>query len=88
MFKNILFKNVFFLSTNLSPLEILNREDDENVRRITIVKLSEKSKNLQKKYVEVSKKMTEVFYGALSEKEIDQFEGYLRTILNNLINAK
>ena len=56
MFKNILFKNVFFLSTNLSPLEILNREDDENVRRITIVKLSEKSKNLQKKYVDVSKK--------------------------------
>ncbi|NVM46189.1 MAG: MarR family transcriptional regulator [Candidatus Lokiarchaeota archaeon] len=79
------------LTTMLDRLQnsgFLKREDDENDRRITIVKLSEKSKNLQKKYVDVSKKMTEVFYGTLTEVEIDQFEAYLRRILNNLINAK
>ena len=79
------------LTTMLDRLEsagYLKRERDENDRRQFIVKLSEKSKNLQKKYVDVSKKMTEVFYGALTEEEIDQFEGYLRKILNNLISAK
>ena len=78
------------LTTMLDRLQnsgFLKREDDENDRRIIIVKLSEKSKNLQKKYVDVSKKMTEVFYGTLTEEEIDQFEGYLRRILNNLINS-
>ena len=79
------------LTTMLDRLEnarFLKRVDDKRDRRITRVKLSEKSKNLQKKYVDVSKKMTEVFYGTLTEEEINQFEGYLRRILNNLINTK
>jgi len=79
------------LTTMLDRLEtagFLRRESDENDRRIFIVKLSEKSKNLQIKYVAVSKKMTEVFYGALTEEEIDQFEEYLSRILDNLINTK
>ena len=79
------------LTTMLDRLEsagYLKRERDENDRRQFIVKLSEKSKNLQIKYVDVSKKMTELFYRTLTEEEIDQFEGYLRKILNNLINTK
>ena len=79
------------MTTMLDRLEtagFLKREPDENDRRIFKVKLSEKSKNLQKKYIAVSKKMTEVFYGTLTEEEIDQFEGYLRRILDNLINNK
>ena len=79
------------LTTMLDRLEnagFLKRMDDKSDRRITRVKLSEKSKNLQKKFVDVSKKMTEVFYGTLTEEEINQFEGYLRRILNNLINTK
>ena len=79
------------LTTMLDRLEsagYLKRERDENDRRQFIVKLSEKSKNLQIKYVDVSKKMTELFYGTLTEEEIDQFEASLRKILNNLINAK
>ena len=79
------------LTTMLDRLEsagFLKREPDENDRRIIKVKLSEKSKKLQKKYVDVSKKMTDVFYGTLTEKEIDEFERYLRQILDNLINAK
>jgi DNA-binding MarR family transcriptional regulator len=79
------------LTTMLDRLEsigYLKRERDENDRRQFIVKLSEKSKNLQKKYVDVSKKMTELFYRTLTEEEIDQFETYLRKILKNLIDTK
>jgi len=32
--------------------------------------------------------MSEVFYGTLTEEEIDEFEDFLRRILDNLINAK
>jgi len=32
--------------------------------------------------------MTEVFYGTLTEEEIDEFEDNLRIILDNLIKAK
>jgi DNA-binding MarR family transcriptional regulator len=79
------------LTTMLDRLEsagFLTREDDNNDKRITNVTLSEKSKKLQQKYVAVSEKMTEIFYGTLNEKEIDEFEDYLRRILNNLIKAK
>ena len=78
------------LTTMLDRLEnagFLNRKKGKD-RRIVKVKLSEKSKNLQKKYGDVSKKMTEVFYGTLTEEEIDEFEDYLRRILDNLIKAK
>ena len=79
------------LTTMLKRLDkagFLTRNSVEDDERIVIVKLSKKSKNLQKKYIDVSKKMTEVFYGALTEEEIDQFEEYLKKILNNLISAK
>ena len=78
------------LTTMLDRLEnagFLKRKKGKD-RRIIKVKLSEKSKNLQKKYVEVSKKMNEVFYGTLTKEEIDEFEDYLGRILNNLIKAK
>ena len=80
------------LTTMLDRLEttgFLKRGSDDDDRRIIKVKLSEQSKKLQEKYVAVSKKMTEVFYGTLTDEEIDDFEGYLRFILKNLIeNSK
>ena len=79
------------LTTMLDRLEnasFLKREPDKDDRRIFKVKLSENSKRLQKKYEEISKKMTEVFYGTLTEEEINEFEDYLRRILDNLIKAK
>lgn len=78
------------LTTMLDRLEnagFLKRKKGKD-RRIIKVKLSEKSKNLQKKFSGVSKKMTEVFYGTLTEEEIDEFEDYLRIILDNLMKAK
>ncbi len=78
------------LTTMLDRLEtagFLKRGFDGDNKRTKKVKLSEKSKKLQEKYVEVSKKMTEVFYGTLTNEEIDNFEGYLRRILDNLIKV-
>jgi DNA-binding MarR family transcriptional regulator len=78
------------LTTMLKRLETagyLTRNSDDDDERITKVKLSQMSKNLQSKYLGVSRKMTEVFYGSLTEKEIDQFEDFLRRILDNLINS-
>ena len=78
------------LTTMLKRLETagyLTRNSDDDDERITKVKLSQMSKNLQSKYLGVSRKMTEVFYGSLTEKEIDQFEDFLRCILDNLINS-
>jgi DNA-binding MarR family transcriptional regulator len=78
------------LTTMLDRLEntgYLIREDDMNDKRITRVKLSEKSIKLQQKYVDISKKMTDIFYGKLTEEEIDEFESYLRRILDNLRNT-
>ena len=56
-----------------------------NDRRKIIVKLSDKSKKLKEDYVKISRKMTEVFYGNLTEGERDNFEDYLNRILKNLI---
>ena len=79
------------LTTMLERLKnagYLKQELDAKDGRIRRVKLSEKSIKLQQKYFDVSKKMTEIFYGTLTEEEIDEFEGYLRRILKNLINTK
>jgi hypothetical protein len=35
--------------------------------------------------MQISKEMTELFYKGFTKKEIEQFEGYLRQILDNLI---
>jgi len=59
-----------------------------NDRREIIVKLSDKSKKLKEDYEKISGEMTEVFYGNLTEGERDNFEDYLRRILDNLIIAR
>ena len=77
------------LTTMLKRLETagyLSRNSDDDDERITKVKLSQMSKKLQSKYLEISRKMTEVFYGSMTEKDIDQFEDFLRCILDNLVN--
>ena len=78
------------LTTMLDRLEntgFLKREYDKDDTRLKRVTLSKKSIELQQKYADVSKKMTEVFYGSLTEEEIDEFEDFLRRILENLIKT-
>lgn len=63
----------------------LVRVPSKEDRRKIIVKLTEKDKNLQNAYMQISKEMTELFYKGLTKKEIDNFEVYLSKILDNLI---
>ncbi|MBI2850375.1 MAG: MarR family transcriptional regulator [Chloroflexi bacterium] len=57
---------------------------DEKDKRKTIIALSEKSRGLEKRYADVSKEMTDLFYEGLSEEQVDEFEGSLKRILGNL----
>ncbi|MFZ3066404.1 MAG: MarR family transcriptional regulator [Nitrospirota bacterium] len=63
----------------------LVRVPSKEDRRKIIVKLTEKDKNLQNAYMQISKEMTELFYKGLTKREIEQFETYLRQILDKLI---
>lgn len=75
------------LTSMLDRLEktgYLTRVPSRKDRRKTLIKLSEKDKALQDVYVQVSKEMTELFYSGFTTREIDEFEEYLRRILDNL----
>jgi DNA-binding MarR family transcriptional regulator len=53
-------------------------------RRAILIKRTEKDKSLENKYIEVSNEMTNLFYHGFAQKEIDDFENYLKRILDNL----
>ena len=53
-------------------------------KRTIYIKLTKKDRELQNKYILVSEKMTKVFYDGFTEVEIDEFEDYLRRLLDNL----
>ena len=53
-------------------------------RRKILIRRTAKDKAWQKVYVQVSQEMTKLFYRGFSEKEIDEFEYYLRRIFDNL----
>ena len=63
-------------------IRIPSRED----RRKILIQRTEKDKNLQDLYNQVSQEMTNLFYEGFSENEIDEFEQYLKRILHNLVN--
>lgn len=54
-------------------------------RREVLIKRTEKDDAWQEVYVQVSREMSELFYDGFSESEIDEFEGNLRRVLDNLI---
>ena len=53
-------------------------------KRQSLIILTEKSRNLQEKYDEVSRKMNEIFYKGFTEKEIRETDQILDRILLNL----
>lgn len=75
------------LTSMLDRLEsknfLLRCADKENRRQIRIV-LTEKAKELEDKYNQVSNEMSEIFYCNFSDKEIKDFEDKLKRILENL----
>jgi len=75
------------LSYMLDKLEkagYIERIRSEEDKRVINIKLTEKNIGLQDKLIKVSNHMNRIFYESFSEKEIDEFEGYLRRLLENL----
>ncbi|MFX1552118.1 MAG: MarR family winged helix-turn-helix transcriptional regulator [Promethearchaeota archaeon] len=66
----------------------IERIRSEKDKRTIYIKLTKRNKELQEKYIQVSLAMRELFYKGFSEKEIDEFESYLRRLLENLTNYK
>lgn len=63
-----------FLARNINPAN----------RRQTIISLTEYAKALQEKYEQVSQQMNHLFYQGFSDREREEFEGYLARILDTL----
>ena len=79
------------LTSTLDRLEeagFLKRVPSEEDRREILIELNDIGKNLQDKYVDVSQEMNDLFYDKFEEREMDEFEDYLRRILNNLIEIE
>ena len=75
------------LSNMLDNLEKgghVKRVRSENDKRTINLKLTKKNKALQDKFIQVSNEMGDIFYKDFSEKEMDEFESYLRRLLGNL----
>nr|WP_305137269.1 MarR family transcriptional regulator [uncultured Schaedlerella sp.] len=60
------------------------RTPDKNDRRKTLLTLTEKSQSLYQDYLDVSDRMSEIFYAGFSEKEILLSESMLARIQENL----
>jgi DNA-binding MarR family transcriptional regulator len=80
------------LSYFLDQLEeagFIERIQSKSDKRSINVKLKSVNNELKQKFIDVSNQMKEIYYNKFSEKEIDEFEGYLTCILDNLmINNK
>jgi DNA-binding MarR family transcriptional regulator len=75
------------LTTMLDRLEkdgFLQRIASKEDRRKIIIKRTNKDRLFQNTYYKISDEMNELFYKNFSEKEIIQFEDYLKRILDNL----
>jgi DNA-binding MarR family transcriptional regulator len=62
-------------------IRVQSKED----RRIILIKRTEKDKNLETIYTRVSDEMASLFYNGFASTEIDDFEKYLKRILDNLV---
>ena len=63
---------------------LIERVLDANDRRKCILVLTERARNLQERYEQVSHEMNDIYFQGFSDEEIKEFEGYLRRVLNNI----
>jgi len=68
----------------LEGMGYIRRERSKKDRRNILIRRTNKDKNLEKKYVELSRELTNFFYKGFSGSQIDRFEKDLELILNNL----
>jgi DNA-binding MarR family transcriptional regulator len=69
----------------LAKMGYIRRQRSKTDRRKILIKRTIKDRTMEKKYVEVSEKMTKLFYKGFSASEVNRFEKDLEHILNNLI---
>ena len=67
---------------------LIKRLFDPNDRRKIRIKLKEKARQYKIAYDRVSKKMIDIYYEGFKNDEIDEFEGYLTRVLDNLKRSK
>jgi DNA-binding MarR family transcriptional regulator len=63
-------------------VRVFSKED----RRKVLIELTESNKKMKSSYEQVSEDMTELFYKGFTNKEIEEFEEYLKRIYENLSN--
>ncbi len=73
-----------YMLDNLEEAGHIKRIRSEDDKRTIFIKLTKRNKELQDKYLQVSNEMKDLYYKGFSEKEIDEFESYLRLLLDNL----
>jgi DNA-binding MarR family transcriptional regulator len=76
------------LTSMLDRLEAsghITRESSAEDRRAVLVRLTEENRRQRRLYDRVSEEMTDLFYEGFTPYEVEEFEGYLRRILENLV---
>jgi DNA-binding MarR family transcriptional regulator len=68
----------------LENMGYVKRQRSKKDRRKILIKRTNKDKNLESKYVELSGEITKLFYKGFSKSEINRFEDDLVRILDNL----
>ncbi len=79
------------LTAMLDRLEkdgFIERIPSKEDRRKIIIRSTDKNRGLEKKYMAVSREMTEIFYKGMTETAIDEFERRLKEILENLVREE
>ncbi len=71
----------------LEKMGYVRRVHSEQDRRAILVERTQRDRFMQDIYVKVSRDMSGLFYEGFSEDEIDELDGYLRRLLENLENA-
>lgn len=92
---NALIKKTLLRKSTLSEL-LDNLEKAGHVKRVqsvddkrkVLVKLTEKTRQMLNVYIEVSQEMTKIFYRDFETEEIDEFETYLKRVLENLVSQE
>lgn len=70
----------------LETMGYIRRQRSQKDRRVITIHRTQKDRDLESKYVELSQKLTKIYYHDFKDDQIDQFETALKKILNNLSN--
>ena len=63
----------------------VKRVQSEEDRRKVLIRMTEKTRQMLNVYLEVSVEMVNIFYKGFQPEEIDQFESFLKRVLDNLV---